>query len=109
MVALAPEQINMFERDGFVIVEGFLNRDEVRCAKAGIEPLFQGQFETGIRSDEWNWRAECDTEDLSRQICNGWKSDRTVAVIVTKAEIGKSLLQNDLMFFKPLRDSVSCA
>ncbi len=50
MVALAPEQINMFERDGFVIVEGFLNRDEVRCAKAGIEPLFQGQFETGIQS-----------------------------------------------------------
>ena len=42
-------------------------------------PLFRGEFETGLYPDEWNWREGRDAGDLTRQICNAWKSDRGVA------------------------------
>lgn len=87
---LSSDQIKIFQRDGFVIAEGFLSPSEVEMARARIEPLFNGYFETGIQPDEWNWRAGRDAEDLSRQICNGWKADRTIAAIVTKPEIGET-------------------
>ena len=37
--------------------------------------MFRGEFETGTEPDEWNWRFGKDPEDVTRQICNAWKSD----------------------------------
>ena len=31
-----------------------------------------------------------DREDLTRQICNGWKSDLTIASIVLRADVGEA-------------------
>ena len=90
MIELSRSDVQAFERDGFVIVGNVLSDDEIGTARARFEPLFRGEFETGLQPDEWNWREGRDDADLTRQICNGWKADRTVASIVLRQDIGKT-------------------
>lgn len=81
--------IDTFRRDGFVIIRGLLSATEIESARARIEPLFQGKFETGLYPDEWNWQEGRDPADRTRQICNGWKSDKTLARIILSAKVGE--------------------
>ncbi len=80
--------IQRFRRDGFLVVERLIEPEAVACLAARFGPLFRGEFETGLRPDEWNWREGRDAEDLTRQICNAWKSDRHVARAVLHPRIG---------------------
>jgi ectoine hydroxylase-related dioxygenase (phytanoyl-CoA dioxygenase family) len=89
MIEIAPAQIEQYRTDGFLILERFLNPGEVARARERFEPIFRGEFETGLYPDEWNWQPGRDPADLTRQICNGWKADRTIASIVLKEEIGR--------------------
>ena len=89
MLELRSAQIEQFNTDGFLILDRFLSAEEVAAARSRFERLFRGEFETGLYPDEWNWRAGRDPSDLTRQICNGWKSDRTIGRIVLKEEIGQ--------------------
>lgn len=90
-VRLSEAQAADFASDGFVIVEDVLSPAEVDAARTRFAPLFAGQFETGLMPDEWNWREGRDAADLTRQICNGWKSDRTIARIVLDGGIGEAV------------------
>ena len=90
MVRLNEKHVEMFNRDGFVIVEDVLSSSEIDAARARFEPLFSGTFETGLYPDEWNWRMGRDRQDLTRQICNAWKSDLTIASIVLKPMVGEA-------------------
>ena len=83
------EQRETFDRDGFLIVEGFLSADEIEMLRSRFEPLFRGEFETGLYPDEWNWREGKDPNDLTRQICNGWKSDYSIAKVVLSENVGR--------------------
>jgi ectoine hydroxylase-related dioxygenase (phytanoyl-CoA dioxygenase family) len=86
----ADAQIDAFRRDGFVIVpEGFIDDRTVESVRARFDPLFQGRYETGIRPDEVNWVPGRDPEDRTRQICNGWKADRTIAAQVLSERTGR--------------------
>ena len=87
---LSESQVETFRKDGFVVVEGVLSEQQVDAARDRFDPLFNGQFETGLQPDEWNWRAGRDRDDLTRQICNGWKGDRTIAGIVLRQDIGQA-------------------
>ena len=64
-------------------------RAQITAARDRFEPLFSGKFETGLYPDEWNWRRGRDREDLTRQICNAWKSDLTIASLVLRADVGR--------------------
>jgi ectoine hydroxylase-related dioxygenase (phytanoyl-CoA dioxygenase family) len=90
MLKLTPNQIESFRNDGFVVVEGALDAAQIEAARSRFEPLFSGKFQTGLYPDEWNWRLGRDREDLTRQICNGWKSDLTVASIVLRSDVGEA-------------------
>lgn len=90
MITLTQEHKDTFARDGFVIVESVLDEATVAKARERFEPLFSGAFETGLYPDEWNWKMGRDREDVTRQICNGWKSDRTIAAIVLREDIGRA-------------------
>ena len=85
---LSTKQIDSFQEDGFVVVEDVLDRTTVEAARDRFEPLFRGVFDTGLQPDEWNWREGQGAPDVTRQICNGWKADRTVASIVLRKDIG---------------------
>lgn len=90
MSFLKPEHIDQFDRDGFVVIESILPTRQIDAARARFEPLFSGKFQTGLYPDEWNWRMGRDREDLTRQICNGWKADLTIASIVLQVEVGEA-------------------
>ena len=82
-------QQSRFDRDGFLIIENFIDKPTVDALAARFEKLFRGDFETGIQPDEWNWREGRDSDLLTRQICNGWKADRTIAATVLRSDVGE--------------------
>ena len=76
-----------------------------------------GIFETGIYPDEWHWREGLSKENVTREICNAWKSDTFIASIVLHPFIGQficdimgwnsiRLAQDDLLW-KPPQTSAS--
>lgn len=89
-LTLTDEQIASFDRDGFLIVENLLDPAEIDALRARIEPLFRWEFETGLYPDETNWRQGRDRPDVTRQLCNAWKSDRTLARSLLRADIGEA-------------------
>ncbi|MCY3671297.1 MAG: phytanoyl-CoA dioxygenase family protein, partial [Alphaproteobacteria bacterium] len=80
--------IERFRRDGFLVVERLIEPEAAARLAARFGPLFRGEFETGLYPDEWNWREGRDADDLTRQICNAWKSDRQVARAVLHPRVG---------------------
>jgi hypothetical protein len=90
MITLTQDHIDRFDRDGFVVIENVLTPAQIDGARSRFEPMFSGKFQTGLYPDEWNWRMGRDREDLTRQICNGWKSDLTIASIVLHPDVGES-------------------
>ncbi len=87
---LTESQITDFHNDGFVVVDRIVDPSLVRRALERFEPMFNGEFETGLYPDEWNWKSGRDDPHLTRQICNGWKSDRDIARIVLREDIGRA-------------------
>ena len=90
---ISPVQLTTFRKDGFVVIPSVLTDTEVANARSRFEPLFSGDFETGVQPDEWNWRTGRDDPALTRQICNAWKSDRSIASIVLREDIGAACAQ----------------
>lgn len=88
---LTDDQVEQFLADGFVIVPEIIDQELARRALNRFEPLFAGQFETGLYPDEWNWNPLRDNPMVTRQICNAWKSDRDIARVVLRADIGRAV------------------
>jgi len=87
-INISTEQHKKFNQNGFVVLPSVLTDKQIEDARRRFEPLFNGEFETGVQPDEWNWRTGRDDPALTRQICNAWKSDRTIASIVLREDIG---------------------
>jgi hypothetical protein len=86
---LTPQQTEQFHQDCFLVLERFLNPDWVARLADRFEPLFAGQFETGIYPDEWYWRTGMSLPDVTRHMGNVWKSDRAIASVVLSAEVAR--------------------
>jgi ectoine hydroxylase-related dioxygenase (phytanoyl-CoA dioxygenase family) len=76
------EQIEAYARDGFVVLESFLPEHEVEAARDHFARAFAHDWETGLRPDEVNYDPGFTADDLTRQLCNVWKADRTLAATV---------------------------
>ena len=91
---LSEEQVDRFRSDGFLIIEeGFLSDDAVEVLRERFAALFEGEYATGIQPDEVNWKAGRDREDLTRQICNGWRADDLLAAQVLSERTGRLAAQ----------------
>ncbi len=86
---LHAQQRADFEENGYLIVPNFNSQEQIDDAKIRFEKLFRGEFETGLQPDEWNWRFNISDSTLTRQICNGWKSDRAIARLVLDQRVGQ--------------------
>ena len=86
---LTQAQVRRYDDDGFLVLDRFLDMETVERLRDRFDPLFRGEFETGLQPDEWNWREGRDPADRTRQICNGWKSDRVVAATVLGETVGR--------------------
>lgn len=91
MFELTAEQIRDFNRDGFLVVENLIDENTVERLRESFDALFRGDFETGISPDEVNWQEETGDPSLTRQICNGWKSNKQIASVVSRQDIGKAI------------------
>lgn len=90
---LLQKHLDQFDTDGFVCIPDFLPAVLTEAARDRFEPLFSGEFATGIQPDEWNWRGDQDTVTRTRQICNAWKSDVAIAEVVLAEEVGQCCAQ----------------
>ncbi|HJU48895.1 MAG TPA: phytanoyl-CoA dioxygenase family protein, partial [Gaiellaceae bacterium] len=92
--AFSPEQVEAFQDDGFLIVEqGLVSEAALERLRERYLPLFDGEYETGIRPDEVNWVKGRDPEDRTRQICNGWRADTVIAAQVLSERTGRLAAQ----------------
>ena len=91
MFNLTESQIERFNEDGFLVVENLVDGDTVENLRHCYEQLFRGEFETGISPDEVNWQEATGDPSLTRQICNGWKANRTIAKVIMREDIGKAI------------------
>jgi ectoine hydroxylase-related dioxygenase (phytanoyl-CoA dioxygenase family) len=79
------DQLDAYRRDGFVVIEQYLAADEVERLREHFARCFDRDWETGLRPDEVNYEPGVTPPDRTRQMCNLWKSDRTVAATVLAA------------------------
>ncbi|MEL7502895.1 MAG: phytanoyl-CoA dioxygenase family protein [Cyanobacteria bacterium J06554_6] len=86
---LSKKQIDQFYQDGYLVVENLFDRDLVDRVVGRFEPLFSGEFETGIYPDEWHWNPRLGQPGAAGQMTGVWKCDRTLAAAVTSPRIGQ--------------------
>lgn len=86
---LTTEQVQSFHEDGFLIVKNLLSEEIVNRLVERIEPLFAGEFETGVYPDEWHWNPYLGLPGASGQMTSVWKSDRVMASVILSAKIGE--------------------
>ena len=99
---LADDQVERFRREGFLIVEeGLVSPKALELLRQRYMRLFDGEYETGIKPDEVNWVKGRDSEDRTRQICNGWKADTVIAAQALSARTGRLAAQ--LMSYRGVR------
>jgi ectoine hydroxylase-related dioxygenase (phytanoyl-CoA dioxygenase family) len=55
--------------------------------------VFDGEYETGIKPDEVNWVRGRDPDDVTRQVCNGWRADSLIAAQVLSERTGRLVSQ----------------
>jgi len=89
MLQMPLSQIERFQRDGFTVVERLLPLDLVARLRDRFEPLFRGEFETGVFPDEWYWRHGMSLPDVTRHMGNTWKCDRAIAGVALSAVLGR--------------------
>ena len=90
---ITTERIEKYYEDGFIVFEEFLDAQEIDRLKARFEPLFRGQWQTGLAPDEVNWQYGRDQDNRTRQLCNTWKADYSIASVVLQPTIGRVAAQ----------------
>ena len=92
MLPLTQQQIDQFRKDGFLIVDKIVEPEFAADLLERYAPIFeQGEYQTGVRPDEVNLPEG--NPPYTKQICNAWKSDLTVARQVLSEEMGKACAQ----------------
>ncbi len=91
MIEISTADQENFNSDGFLIVDSLIEKSIVPDLHQAFTDLFRGKFETGVRPDEVNWQEATGDPSLSRQICNGWKANRSIARVVLDEAIGKAI------------------
>ena len=90
---ITADQTKQFHRDGVVLLDRLITVQEAARLRERFECLFRGEFETGTLPDEVNWQEGKSDPELSRQICNGWRADRTVARTVLRQDIAQAIAE----------------
>ena len=76
------EQIATYRRDGFLIIERFLDPADLDAIRDRFTRAFAHEWETGLAPDEVNYVPDVTPPELTRQLCNVWKADRLLASVV---------------------------
>lgn len=86
---ISTTDIEAFQRDGFLIRQRIIDDAAVRRLRAEMQRSYDGDYDTGLHPDEVNWKPG-DDPHVTRQICNVWKSNRTLAGVILNAASGQA-------------------
>ena len=89
MLELTEVQTKDFHADGFTLLDHIIEKDQVEILRKAFDRIFSSEFETGTRPDEVNWQLGESDAELTRQICNAWRGDRSIAAVVLRADFGR--------------------
>jgi ectoine hydroxylase-related dioxygenase (phytanoyl-CoA dioxygenase family) len=84
-----------------ILDERFVSQPALEQLRERFQRLFDGEYETGIKPDEVNWVPGRDRDDVTRQICNGWRADTVIAAQVLSERTGR--LASQLMAWRGAR------
>ena len=93
MINLSENDKACFDRDGFLVFDQLIPLQQIEPLRLAFDDLFNGIFETGVRPDEVNWQQADGDPSLTRQICNGWKANRTIASVVLSKSIAGAIAE----------------
>lgn len=89
MIEPTAAQIKTYRRDGFLIVDNFVEKSELVRIRERFMRIFEHEWETGLAPDEVNFTPGVTAPDLTRQLCNVWKADRVLAAVVLSVQVGE--------------------
>ena len=79
----SAEQLESYARDGFLVVERWLEPEEVERLRERFHRCFAHEWATGLRPTKSTTSPAPPRRDVTRQLCNVWKADRTMAATVS--------------------------
>jgi len=82
-----------YHEQGNLVVDEILELETLPSLHQAFEDVYSGVFETGVTPDEVNWQHGTGDPSLTRQVCNGWKANRSIAQVVLSEDLGKSIAQ----------------
>ena len=82
-----------YNEQGFLVVDEILPSKQLLQLHQAFDDVFNGTFETGVTPDEVNWQYGTGDPSLTRQVCNGWKANRSIARVVLSEALGRSVAQ----------------
>ena len=84
---------NEFHNKGYVKIPRsifHLTNQQIDILKLEFDNLFHGIYDTGIYPDEIHWRSGISKDNVTKEICNGWKSSTIIKNIVcNERKLGK--------------------
>lgn len=88
-LSFSVEQLAYFKSYGYIVIENLFSVEVVDEIQKRFPIMFDGQFETGIYPDEWYGRTGMCLPKMTKEICNGWKSDRIIAQLALSSSLHK--------------------
>src|ERR1700709_1006523 len=73
------EQMKAYRRDGLLVVQEYMPRDELLAVREHFARVFGHDWETGLAPDEVNYTPGVTPPDRTRQLCNAWTAAPTLA------------------------------
>ena len=77
--APTTEQIEAYQRDGFLVVEQFMAGRRARARARALRARVRARVGDGARARRGQLHPGVTPPDRTRQLCNVWKADRTLA------------------------------
>ena len=92
-IHISTEEAERFAESGWLLKTGVLDSHLIEELHQRFDALFHGTFATGVTPDEVNWQFGKSDPSLTRQICNAWKADRSIARVVLDESLGGAVAQ----------------
>ena len=64
------EKKEFFNKNGFVVFENVLSKNDLNKVRKKYKKIFKGQYETGVVPDKIKWVYGRDKNNIPRSVCN---------------------------------------
>jgi ectoine hydroxylase-related dioxygenase (phytanoyl-CoA dioxygenase family) len=108
---LATTDIERYRRDGFLVIEEFIDGNQVELLRDGLERVLNGRFDRVCEPDDLHWKKGRDPEDVTRSMGPVWRCDSGLGRFTFSSDharlaaalegMSSIRLYNDYVWYKP--------